>query len=385
MAVAQSEEDKGGQVPARSTAASRLAARRAAKASAKQAKKGTAPLLPTKLSEGVDSAKTWFDEHQRKLLIGLVVVVVVIAVWPTLAAQFNKSHREAGDSLIAALTTANAPIIPAGSEPAGDAPEESFPTLQARAEKAREAFAATAKRFPDSPAATWAKLGEANALAQLGKQADAQKIYASMADRTDLDPFVQAHALEGLGYALAAQQKYDEAAKRFAQMGAIDNGAYKVPADYQQARMQIALGNKQKAADILQALVKAERARPAGEGTRFESVVSDAELLLTELSVELNAPKLRADIPSASSQAGAAPGSQQGTGLTQDIIDALRKQLESGKGADKGLTKDVVDQLEKQMKSGSSTGTTVKIPAPAHGAPSQAPAGQAPAGKDAPR
>ena len=66
--------------------------------------------------------------------------------------------------------------------------------------------------------------------------------------------------------------------------------------------MQIALGQKQKAADLLQALLKAEKARPAGEGTRFESVVSDAETLLTELSVELNAPKLRADIPSAAAQ-----------------------------------------------------------------------------------
>ena len=61
--------------------------------------------------------------------------------------------------------------------------------------------------------------------------------------------------------------------------------------------MQIALGNKQKAADMLQALVKAERAKPAGEGTRFESVVSEAETLLTELSVELNAPKLRPETP----------------------------------------------------------------------------------------
>ncbi len=391
MAVAQGEEEKGGQTPARSTAASRLAARRQAKASAKQAKKGTAPVLPTKLSESVDSAKTWFDQHQRNLLIGLVAVGALIAVWPTLAAQFNKGHREAGDSLITALTTANAPIVPAGSETAGDEPEESYPTLQARAAKASEAFATTAKRFPDSPAATWAKLGEANALNQLGKVGDAQKIYAAMADRSDLDPFLQAQALEGLGYVLASQQKYDEAAKRFAQMGAIDKGAFKVPADYQQARMQIALGNKQKAADMLAALVKAERARPADQGgMRFESVVSDAETLLTELSVELNAPKLRADIPAANTQAGAAPGGPQatGSGLTQDIIDALRKQLESGQGKDKGLSKDVIDQLEKQVQSGTSTGTTIKIPAPAQGAPAQAPAqNSAPSksNKDTPR
>jgi tetratricopeptide (TPR) repeat protein len=379
MAVAQSEEEKGGQTAARSTAASRLAARRAAKASAKASKKGTAPVLPTALSDQVDSAKNWFDKHQRNLLIGLVLIGALIAIWPTLTAQFSKSHREAGDLLIAALTTANAPIIAAGSEPTGDAPEESYATLQARAEKAREAFATTVKRFPDSPAAIWAKLGEANALSELGKSKDAQQLYASLADRTDVDPFVQARALEGLGYALAAQGKYEDAAKRFAQMGAVDKGTYKVPADFQQARMQIALGNKQKAADMLQALVKAERARPAGEGVRFESVVSDAEMLLTELSVELNAPKLRADIPAANAAAGAAPGSPQanGTGLTKDIVEALRKQLATGKGGE-GLNKDVLDQLEKQVESGNSSSTTIKIPAPAK-APADAPA------KDAPR
>jgi tetratricopeptide (TPR) repeat protein len=364
MAVVQGEEDKGGAATGRSTAASRLAARRAAKAAAKASKRGTAPLVPTKVTESVSAVKAWFDANQRLLLLLVGLAVLGGGAVYVVSTQYGKRGREAADLLGTGLTTANAPIIKAGEEPPGDAPDESYPTAQARAEKARDAFAAVVSRFPDSKAATWARLGQANALSELGKHADAEKLYATIADQQDADAFVRFRALEGLGFALEAQQKYDSALKRFAQIGELDNGAFKPVSDYQQARMQIALGNKQKAADMLQALVKAERAKPAGEGSRFESVVGEAETLLTELSVELNAPKLRPETPA--SNLGAAPSSPhaQGAGLTKEIVEALRKQLESGKG-DKRLTKDIVDQLDRQVQSGdTSSSKTVQIPAP---------------------
>jgi hypothetical protein len=120
-----------------------------------------------------------------------------------------------------------------------------------------------------------------------------------------------------------------------------------------------AQGQKQKAAEVLEALVKAERARPQEQGTRFEGVVGDAETLLTELSVDLNAPKLRQDIaPAASSSSG---GAQPG-GLTQDIVNALRKQLEQGKGG-KGLDKKILEQLQQQVDEGN---TKPPAGAPAH-------------------
>lgn len=368
MAVVQGEEDKGGAATGRSTAASRLAARRAAKAATKASKRGTAPLVPSKVTKSVGAAKAWVDANQRTMLLVLGLVVLGAGATYLVSTQYGKRDHEAADLLGTGLTTANAPIIKAGDEPTtGDAPEESYPTAQARAEKARDAFGAVVSRFPDSKAATWARLGQANALSELGKHAEAEKLYAALADQQGIDSFVRFRALEGLGFALEAEQKYDAASKRFAQIGEVDNGAFKPVADYQQARMLIALGNKQKAADMLQALVKGERAKPAGEGgTRFESIVSESETLLTELAVELNAPKLRPETPAGSPGMGApAPSSPhgQGTALTKEIVDALRKQLESGKG-DKGLTKDIVDQLDRQVQSGDKSAQTVQIPAP---------------------
>ena len=210
MAVAQ-EEEKSGPASASSAAASRLAARRAAKAATKASKRGTAPIVPTTVTRGVTAAKSWFDTHQRTLLFALLGGVALVVAWLVVGTQYGKRDREAADLLSTGLTTANAPIIAPGSEPVGDAPEESYPTAQARAEKTRAAFETTVKRFPDSPAATWAKLGEANALSELGKPSEAQPIYARLLEQKDLAPFVRWRALEGLAYALAAQKKYDEA------------------------------------------------------------------------------------------------------------------------------------------------------------------------------
>jgi hypothetical protein len=370
MAVAQSEEDEG-QAAARSSAAARLAARRAAKAAAKASKRGTAPILPTQVGRGVQSARTWYEQHQRTLLLSIVGGALAVVGWFAIASQLDKQAHEAAELLGGALTTAAAPIVPPGSEPpTGPAPEESYPTAQARAEKARAEFANVSKRFATTTEALWATVGEANALLELGKPAEAEKRFASVAAQKDLEPFLASRALEGLGFALEAQQKFADASQRFAQIGALQHGAYKVISDYHQARMNIALGQKQKAADALQALVKAERARPPGEGVHFDAIVGDAETLLTELSVELNAPKLRADIPSGggapASPHGGGPAAGQGAALTQEIIDSLRKQLGTGKGG-KGLTKDIVDQLEKQVQSGTSNATTTKVPAPKTG------------------
>jgi tetratricopeptide (TPR) repeat protein len=365
--VTQGEENKS-EADARSSATARLAARRAAKAAAKAAQRGTSPLVTGRLLRGAGVARSLYGQHQRTLWAGLAAGLLVAVSWLALSAHFGKRSRETAELLGAGVAAANAPIVTPGEEPAGaQAPEESYPNEKARSDKARGEFQTLIKRFPDAPATAWARLCEANELSGLGQRAEAQKLYEQLVADKDLDAFVRWRALEGLGFALEAQQKYADAAQRFEQIGALQNGAYKAVAEYHRARMHIALGQKPKAAELLQALVKAERARPPGEGMRFESVVSEAETLLTELSVELNAPKLRAEIPAASPVLGPSPGPGPdkggGTGLTKDIVDALRKQLESGKGG-KGLTKDIVQQLEKQVQSGHTTTTTVRVPAP---------------------
>jgi tetratricopeptide (TPR) repeat protein len=368
MAVAQGEDDKGEAV-ARNSAAARLAARRAAKAAAKASKRGTAPIMPSRVARGLGATRAYYQSHERAFLIGAGAALLLVALAFVLRTQLGKRGREATELLTSGVATANAPIVAPGEEPQGQTPEESYPNPKARAEKARSEYSALIKRYPDVAATAWARLGEANEQSELGQPEQARKLYAQVLADPDIDSFLRWRALEGIGFALEAQQKYAEAAEHFAQIGTLENGAYKAVADYHRARMLIAQGQKQKAAELLQALVKAERARPAGEGTRFDDLVSEADTRLSELAVELNAPKLRVDLPSTtpttmpSTGPGPAGGTATGTGLTKDIVEALRKQLASGKGG-KGLTKEIIDQLDKQVKTGNTSSTSVRIPAP---------------------
>jgi tetratricopeptide (TPR) repeat protein len=349
--VAQGEEDKTTQTAPRS-AADRLQARRTAKAAAKAARRGTAPIVPSKVTHSLSSARFWYEERRTYFWGALAATGLIALAWFGIDAYLGRGKHEAANLLRAAVATANAPILEAEAEtesPEGEAPDESYASVEARATQARERFHKVVEQFGNSSAGAWARIGEANAASELSKYEDAQKEYDRVAADDELPGFLRWRALEGSGYALEAQDKYAEAAKRFEKIAKLDGGAYRPAADFHRARMHIALREPQKAADLLQALVKAERARPPGEGGRFDSLLSDAETLLTELSVELNAPKLRSDIPPASAPAastgGDTPaGSQR---ISPEVLEALRKQLESGK-ADEGLTKDVIDALDQQ-------------------------------------
>jgi tetratricopeptide (TPR) repeat protein len=366
--VAQGEEDKTAQTAHRS-AADRLQAQRTAKAAAKAARRGTAPIVPTRVTRGVSNARLWYEDR-RTYVWGAVAAIGLIALgWIGIKGYLGRGQHEAAELLRLAVATANAPILEAEAEaPEGEAPDESYASVQARATQARERFHKVAQQFGNSSAAAWARVGEANAASELSKYDEAQKDYDRVAADDAASGFLRWRALEGSGYALEAQKKYAEAAKRFEEIAKLDDGAYRPAADFQRARMHIALHEPQKAADLLQALVKAERARPPGEGGRFDSLLSDAETLLTELSVELNAPKLRTDIPPATAS-GASPGGATtaaggGQRISPEILEALRKQLESGK-ADEGLSKEVVDALDQQEPSPGEepAGNAVDVPA----------------------
>jgi tetratricopeptide (TPR) repeat protein len=375
MAVAPSEDDKG-EVAPRSDAASRLAAKRAAKAAAKAAKRGT-PIVPGGVTKQVDAARSFYQDNARLLLLGLGAGLLAAVLWITVSSHTTRQNREATDLLYAGVEALNAPVLGPEETPPEDSTTDTYPSVKARAEKARAELQRVNKRFAESRAAQWAALGEANTLRDLGKDEEAHKAYERLAANRDADPFVRARAFEGAGFALEAQQKFAEAEKRFAQLAELDKGAHKPLGDYHRARMLIALGQKQQAAKLLEALIKAERARPPAEGVRYEGVIADAETALTELSVALDDPKLRADIPSASSATGA-PGAQPG-GLTQDIVEALRKQIESGQAEGKGgLTEEIVEALDQQVKSGKSSSTSAKLPEPG-ARPAQPPPAQAPA------
>lgn len=342
MAVAQSEDDtptgtepKERSGDANTAAANRLAAKRAAKAAAKAAKKGTESAISDDAQERVEAAARVYEENSSKLWIGLGAVVVVSAAIFFGRELYGARNSEGAAALQQGVDAARGAIVKEGEDGPTDDDIETFPTIAARAKKAEESYASTASKFDGKLPGRWAKLGEATALAELNKHAEAQKLFESLT--SDEDPFIAARATEGAAFALEAQGKQAEAASKLEALGKLDNGTYKPLADYHRARMLVAQGKQREAATILEALIKAERAKPETAPSRFTNVVADAETLLTELSVELDDPKLRAEIPKARPSGGSG-----------DIMEQLRMQLGQGEGGNQ-LSPELLEMLQKQL------------------------------------
>lgn len=343
MAVAQSEDEtptgpskEPQDRSANASASSRLAARRAAKAAAKAAKKGTeANLVPDEVQARVATAAAAYERNSNKLWLGLGGAVVIGAGLFFLNDVFAERDYEAANALEQGLDAARGAIVKDGEDGPEDDDIETFPSVEARAKKAEEAYASAAQKFGEKAAGHWAKLGEANALAQLGKHVDAEKIFATLT--SDADPYIASRATEGVAFALEAQSKYAEAAGKYEALGKLNDGEVKPLADYHRARMLVAQGKQREAATVLEALIKGERAKPETAPTKFPNVVGDAETLLTELSVELDDPKLRAEIPKSRSNGG-----------SNDIMDQLRMQMGQGEGGSQ-LTPELLEMLQKQL------------------------------------
>ncbi len=355
MSVAQSEEDTptegaSAQPQKPVSAASRHAARRAAKAAAKAAKRGTAPAMPDELQQKVVEAAGAYERNARTLwavIAGIVLLAgAAIAVQRLMAMQ----DHEAGAALAQGVEAAHATIVKAGEEAPEDDDDETYASAEARSKKALDAYRKAATQHAGSAAGRWARLGEGTALAELGKHAEAEKIFSALTK--DEDGFIAARATEGTAFALEAQAKHAEAAAQYEALAKLQNGVFKPVADYNRARALMAQGKERDAAGVLEALIKAERGKPESAGTRFPAVVADAETLLTELSVSLGDPKLKAEIPKARSAGG-------GSG---DIMDALRLQM-GGEGGTQTLSPELLEALQKQL------GGHGNAPAPAPAAP----------------
>lgn len=314
----------------RGSAAARLAARRAAKAAAKASKKGTAPIVPEGVAEGVSAASAFYEKHSRMLWAGVALSVVLGIGVLSIMAQLSKSAGEAAALLGAGVKTAQAMVVAEGETPPEDV-TETYPTAEDRAQKALDNYRSVVSKFPDSKAATYARLGEAVASLELGKAAEAEKAFKSaLAEGRKGDDFLlQWRALEGIGFALEAQDKHAEAVQRFEELAGLRGGALRPAGDYHRARMLVALGKKEEAATLLESMIKDERERAPEAGVRFESTVAAAEALLNALATELGKPKLE---PSLKSQAMPPGPGGPAQGLSPELLEALRKQLEQ-KGA----------------------------------------------------
>jgi|GEM_PF-3975472 len=322
--------------PSRETAGTRLAAKRAAKAAKKAAARGTTNAVGEAANTVAHEATAWMDRHGRTVLIALGAGIAV-AVGALIISNLSQGkNREAGALLQSAVTTAQGIVVPADETPPEDPIFPVFPNVKEREEKALGQFRDVTKQFPGTLAGSYAQLGEANTQLRLGNYAEASTTFEKLRNAQnsqnakEQDDFIRFRVLEGAGYALEGQKKYSEARERFDALSKLNNGTYRILGDYHRARTLVAEGKRDEAKKLLEELTKAEAEKPAETAgpasaagaaeaaigqpppaERYESTLTAAQTLLTELGGK---PPER---------------SGGGSGISQQVLDSLRKQLGS--------------------------------------------------------
>ncbi|AKF06906.1 tetratricopeptide repeat protein [Sandaracinus amylolyticus] len=345
------------------SAGARLAAAKAAKAAKKAAKKAqlaaegaptdelamTGGGAPAKAPEevlkesaiGVAASKAGeWAQANRQIAVGIVGVLIVGALgWVGYSWWHASQAHAAGALLTEAVEIANAEVVREGEERPepveGREEERTFATREARAEAALEAYRRVLSEAGGSDAARWARLGEARALFDLGRNEDARGAYETALREAGGDPIVAWRALEGIGFTYEADQQWDQAIEQYQELRSIEDGAYEAPADYHIARMRIAKGERVEATTALRGLVERLREESSEGEPAFPYVMAQAEVRLRELdpgSASSSSPMMIGPEGAPGGSGGLPPGLE---GIDPQILEQLRRQLGAG-GAGEG-------------------------------------------------
>jgi tetratricopeptide (TPR) repeat protein len=251
------------------------------------------PRVPPKTVTGrssADEVPPWarklvdtMGRHRGTLIGGAVVVVAVVA--GSIGWTLRREHKQAEAAALfqQAVEIEMAPIRAADAppEPASAPPRRgpTYPDHVARSRAALEAFRRVSQRFPDAPITPLARLSEATALYDLGRYAEARRVYESLLG-ADVGG-QEGRVYEGLGFALEAQNDLPGALRRYEELGRIQDGAWRDLAAFHQARVLHRQGQDNRAKDILHGLLeRLSRSRPddvlgaGGSGSVYEQAQS---------------------------------------------------------------------------------------------------------------
>lgn len=241
------------------------------------------------------AAFTWLMDRRKPFGIAAVTLVVAIVAGIAVSSLLNSRRAEAAALLADGFEAELAPVVPAAERPADLAKKNPdlllFETNQARTEETKRRFEKAASDLDGKPAGAIARLGLAGALMDLGAfDKAAAEFEAFLAAPGDGAGWLKANALEGLGQALEAQGKLDEAKKRFAELGALGAGDLSAIGKVHEARIAIAKGDKDGARELLAEVVASMK--DGGRIDRFNSTFVEARELLLGIDPKADVPAL---------------------------------------------------------------------------------------------
>jgi tetratricopeptide (TPR) repeat protein len=296
MAANKSQEDtsKRSSEPNDETRGSRLAARKAAKAAQKAADKGQVPLVQSKFKQATATLTQWVSERRLAVTIASAVIVIATGIGFGWTLYASKKGNEASALLKKAAATSLTPVGTVSEELKASSDIEPFESSEERATSAVKEYRVVRTRYPNSDAATWARIGEGNALLDLGKYDQARDAFAEALRLGQGTAMVKYRALEGLGFAYEAENKLKDAAKQFQELALVADGAFRPYADYYLARVHISEGQKELAIKTLgQVLANLDR-MSAEQRIHHSYITVEATAKLLELGADPD--KLKAEI-----------------------------------------------------------------------------------------
>ena len=165
-------------------------------------------------------------DNQRQITLGIVVaVVVVLGIGGFLMFRQSRAN-EAGGALGTAMSIAKATISPASTLPGAKQPAGTYPSETARSEAALKAFQDVIANYPGTPAALTAKYESAGELLDLGRPAEAEKLFAEVAAANS--ELYSSVARLGVAQSKVGTGQYDDAVKLLTDLAANRDGALPV-------------------------------------------------------------------------------------------------------------------------------------------------------------
>ncbi len=191
------------------------------------------------------------SEHRKPLLILVLGILAAVAISITVAQFMESSASRATHLLAGGLEAREALVIGPGEKgPASRAELRTFPSLAARAEAAQTEFDKFLKNEKSSNVASFALLGKASSLADLGKHEEAAGLYREVLKGKVPDDLVEALAVDGLVYSLEALGKSDEALQEIEKATSQANGYAKDLLEYHLGMLYEKKGDSKKARDL---------------------------------------------------------------------------------------------------------------------------------------
>lgn len=219
----------------------------------------------------------WVLDNQRMLIAAAAVVIVGLVGYTLMQRSSKAATAEASGSFQqAADTYMEAYEIDEAGAQRGQAPTPKLDAKErkARIEKARQGFAATQTAFAKDRIANLAALGLAGAELDLGKSAEAVKLYEQVAGNPALDPFARAVALQGKAVALENKGDKKGAIDAWNAVADLDKASFGLLAGVQVGRLLTVSGDKAGAKKQYESLKKEYGAELDGlSGRQFKAEI----------------------------------------------------------------------------------------------------------------